>query len=298
MKQKNEENMKNTSIYIMCLWAAVCVAACSGDDDAPAWPGDGAPLELYAVVQDYAGTRGNAAGRATTDGTWKGGEQVTIHVHDSVSIQYTDGYIGVNGKLINSDHWRKGFWEKYIYAQYPWDSPKKIQQDQRNEGYQNSDYMLAPQKRITISSPDKTLVFRHLPAKVVVHLKAGNGVIEQDIRGATVTFENLNRTWGDFRNIYEGTIDQVSPAGDCIFPNEVLPAAEGYTRTVRALFVPQNMSELKLLKIVIGSKTFYYTAAAGEADFFSGRLYEYRLTVTSVGVTNSTVEGGTWLPAD
>lgn len=282
----------------MSLCAALWVTACTSDDD-PAWPGAGAPLELYAVVQDYAGTRGNAATRATTDGTWEGGEKVTFDVHDSIPIQYTDGYIDVNGKLINSDHWRKGYWEKYIYAQYPWDPPKEIEQDQSKEGYQNSDFMLAPQKRITISSPDKTLVFRHLSAKVVVHLKAGNGVTEQDIRGATVTFENLNRTWGEYRNIEEGTIEQVSPASDYVIPNEVLPAADGYARTVRALFVPQNMSGRKLVKIVTAAgKTFYYTPAAGEADFICGKMYEFRLTVTSVGVTNSTVEGGTWQPAD
>lgn len=282
----------------MCLWAALWVAACTTDDD-PAWPGDGAPLELYAVVQDYAGTQGNAATRATTDGTWVGGEQVTFYVRDSVLIQYTDSYIDVNGKLINSDHWRKGFWEKYIYAHYPRNTPTEIQEDQRNGGYQSSDYMLAPPKRITISSPDKTLVFRHLPAKVVVHLKAGNGVTEQDIQGATVTFENLNRTWSDFHNTDEGTIDQVNPGNDHIIPNEVTPAADGYVRTVRALFVPQNMSGRKLVKIVTAAgKTFYYTPAAGEADFICGKMYEFRLTVASVGVTNSTVEGGTWQPAD
>lgn len=223
---------------------------------------------------------------------------MTFHVHDSVPIQYTDGYIDVNGKLINSDYWRKGFWEKEIYAQYPWDSPTEIQEDQRNGGYQSSDYMLAPRTRITISSPNKTLVFRHLPAKVVVHLKAGNGVTEEDIRGATVTFENLNRTWSDC-NIDEGTIDQVTPGTDRIIPNEVTPAADGYARTVRALFVPQNMSGRKLVKIVTAAgKTFYYTPAAGEADFICGKMYEFRLTVASVGVTNSTVEGGTWQPAD
>lgn len=281
----------------MCLWAALWVAACTTDDE-PAWHWDGMPLELYATVQDYAGTRGNAATRATTDGTWVGGEQVSFVVNDSITIYYP-GHIDVNGKLINSDHWRKGYWEKYIYAQYPWDSPKEIQQDQRNEGYQNSDYMLAPQKRITISSPDKTLVFRHLPAKVVVHLKAGNGVTEQDIRGATVTFENLNRTWYAFPDRYEGTIDQVTPESDHIIPNEVTPAADGYVRTVRALFVPQDMSGRKLVKIVTaGGKPFYYTPVAGEADFICGKMYEFRLTVTSVGVTNSTVEGGTWQPAD
>lgn len=281
----------------MCLWAALWVAACTTDDD-PAWHWDGMPLELYAAVQDYNSMEGNAVTRATIDGTWEGGEEVAFVVNDSTPI-YCIGHIDVNGKLINSDHWRKGHWEKFIHANYPRNTPTEIQEDQRNGGYQNSDYMLAPRKRITISSPDKTLVFRHLPAKVVVHLKAGNGVTEQDIRDAAVTFENLNRTWEKYLDEETGHIGQVTPGTDHIIPNEVTPAADGYARTVRALFVPQNMSGRKLVKIVTAAgKTFYYTPAAGEADFICGKMYEFRLTVASVGVTNSTVEGGTWQPAD
>ncbi|MBV3747455.1 fimbrillin family protein, partial [Bacteroides cellulosilyticus] len=88
---------------------------------------------------------------------------------------------------------------------------------------------------------------------------------------------------------------------DRITPNEVTPAADGYVRTVRTLLPPQDMSERKFVKIVIGGKTFYYTPAAGEADFFSGKMYEYRLTVTSEGIKNIDVEGeggGTWHPVE
>ncbi|WP_254888054.1 fimbrillin family protein, partial [Bacteroides cellulosilyticus] len=78
---------------------------------------------------------------------------------------------------------------------------------------------------------------------------------------------------------------------DRITPNEVTPAADGYVRTVRALLPPQDMSKRKFVKIVIGGKTFYYTPATDEADFFSGKMYEYRLTVTSEGIKNIDVEG-------
>lgn len=42
----------NIPIYIMYLWAALVLAACTGDDDA-AWPEGGVPLELYAAVEGY-----------------------------------------------------------------------------------------------------------------------------------------------------------------------------------------------------------------------------------------------------
>lgn len=59
----------NIPIYIMYLWAALVLAACTGDDDA-AWPEGGVPLELYAAVEGYSSA--NAQTRATTEIGGKG----------------------------------------------------------------------------------------------------------------------------------------------------------------------------------------------------------------------------------
>lgn len=292
----------------MYLWAALVLAACTGDDDA-AWPEGGVPLELYAAVEGYSSA--NAQTRATTENRWEGGERVRLWISTSISgMPDQDVYPSVDsdGKLITNGAqctWTSPNEEKIIYGEYynlqaaPLFS---VQADQRDKGYQDSDRMAAPHICITVTSPDKTLVFRHVTAKVVVHLKAGNGVTDDELQRATVTFENLACTGGsiDFRN---GTVGQVPPDTDRITPNEVTPAADGYVRTVRALLLPQNMLERKFVKIVIGGKTFYYTPAAGEANFFSGKMYEYRLTVTSEGIENIRVEGGgegggTWHPVE
>lgn len=293
----------NIPIYIMYLWAALVLAACTGDDDA-AWPEGGVPLELYAAVEGYSSA--NAQTRATTENRWEGGERVRLWISSSFSGPAQDVYSSVDsdGKLIVNLAWVSPDEEKGIQGVYPLSRnivSFSVQADQSNEGYQDSDCMAAPYLLITVTSPDKTLVFRHVIAKVVVHLKAGNGVDDDELRTATVTFENLECTGGsiDFRN---GTVGQVTPDTDHITPNEVTPAADGYVRTVRALLLPQDMSKRKFVKIVIGGKTFYYTPAAGEADFFSGKMYEYRLTVTSEGIENIDVEGGggggTWHPVE
>ena len=297
----------NIPIYIMYLWAALVLAACTGDDDA-AWPEGGVPLELYAAVEGYSSA--NAQTRATTENRWEGGEVVRLWIKSSISsVPNQEIYLFVDsdGKLITNDvacTWRSPDEEKTINGKYnSLDSTSfSVQADQRDKGYQDSDCMAAPYFYITVTSPDKTLVFRHVTAKVVVHLKAGNGVTDDELKRATVTFENLACTGGsiDFRN---GTVGQVPPDTDRITPNEVTPAADEYVRTVRALLPPQNMSGRKFVKIVIGGKTFYYTPAAGEADFFSGKMYEYRLTVTSEGIENIRVEGGgegggTWHPVE
>ena len=292
----------NIPIYIMYLWAALVLAACTGDDDA-AWPEGGVPLELYAAVEGYSSA--NAQTRATTENRWEGGERVRLWISSSFSGPAQDVYSSVDsdGKLIVNLAWVSPDEEKGIQGVYPSlrnIDPFSVLADQRDEGYQDSDCMAAPYLRIAVTSPDKTLVFRHVIAKVVVHLKAGNGVTGDELQRATVTFENLTCTGGSI-NFSNGTVAQVTPRIDRITPNEVTPAADGYVRTVRALLLPQDMSEQKFVKIVIGGKTFYYTPAAGEANFFSGKMYEYRLTVTSEGIENIDVEGeggGTWQPVE
>lgn len=292
----------NIPIYIMYLWAALVLAACTGDDDA-AWPEGGVPLELYAAVEGYSSA--NAQTRVTTENRWEGGEVVDLRIKIGDMTLASSLDVDSDGKLITNDvgcTWKSPDEEKEIYGIYR--SPTasslfSVLADQSNEGYQDSDYMVAPKIRITVTSPDKTLVFRHVTAKVVVHLKAGNGVTDDELQRATVTFENLTCTRGSV-NLSNGTAEQVRPGTDHITPNEVTPAADEYVRTVRALLPPQNMSGRKFVKIVIGGKTFYYTPAAGEADFFSGKMYEYRLTVTSEGIKNIDMEegGGTWQPVE
>lgn len=292
----------NIPIYIMYLWAALVLAACTGDDDA-AWPEGGVPLELYAAVEGYSSA--NAQTRVTTENRWEGGEVVDLRIKFGDMTLASSLDVDSDGKLITNDvgcTWKSPDEEKEIYGIYR--SPTasslfSVLADQSNEGYQDSDYMFAPRIRITVTSPDKTLVFRHVTAKVVVHLKAGNGVTDDELRTATVTFENLTCTGGNI-NSNNGTAEQVRPGTDHITPNEVTPAAADYVRTVRALLPPQNMWKQKFVKIVIGGKTFYYTPAAGEANFFSGKMYEYRLTVTSEGIENIDMEegGGTWQPVE
>ena len=287
----------------MYLWAALVLAACTGDDDA-AWPEGGVPLELYAAVEGYSSA--NAQTRATTENRWEGGEKVRLWISSSFfGMPDQDVYPSVDsdGKLIVNLAWVSPDEEKGIQGVYPLSRnivSFSVLADQRDEGYQDSDCMAAPYLRIAVTSPDKTLVFRHVIAKVVVHLKAGNGVTGDELQRATVTFENLTCTGGRV-NTSNGTAEQVTPGTDHITPNEVPPAAYEYVRTVRALLLPQDMSKRKFVKIVIGGKTFYYTPAAGEADFFSGKMYEYRLTVTSEGIENIDVEGeggGTWQPVE
>lgn len=192
----------NIPIYIMYLWAALVLAACTGDDDA-AWPEGGVPLELYAAVEGYSSA--NAQTRATTENRWEGGEVVRLWIRSRSIGSPNEIHLSVDsdGKLITNDAlctWISPDEEKIIYGEYhnsQASSLISVQADQRDKGYQDSDCMAAPRIDITVTSPDKTLVFRHVTAKVVVHLKVGNGVTDDELQRATVTFENLACTGGN-----------------------------------------------------------------------------------------------------
>lgn len=217
----------NIPIYIMYLWAALALAACTGDDDA-AWPEGGVPLELYAAVEGYSSANAHTRA-ATTENRWEGGEKVWLTIHNNFGT-LVSGFTSVNsdGKLIVSwpsgSDWKSPDEEKMIYGEYnlPASYFFFVLADQSNGGYQDSDYMIAPYIYITVTSPDKTLVFRHVTAKVVVHLKAGNGVTDDELQTATVTFENLACTGGrcDLNN---GTAEQVTPGTDRITPQRSDP---------------------------------------------------------------------------
>ena len=146
----------NIPIYIMYLWAALALAACTGDDDA-AWPEGGVPLELYAAVEGYSSA--NAQARATTENRWEGGEKVTLCVRSPSLGEQQEGLsMDSDGKLVATKavNWMSPDEEKTIYAHYPMSINAlsfPVQDNQTDEGYQQSDYMLAPYIRITRNIP-------------------------------------------------------------------------------------------------------------------------------------------------
>ena len=93
----------------MYLWAALALAACTGDDDA-AWPEGGVPLELNAVVEGYE-ANGARTRAATTENRWEGGEKVALYVR-SPSYEEQVGNVSMNseGKLVASTsmNWKIG----------------------------------------------------------------------------------------------------------------------------------------------------------------------------------------------
>lgn len=298
--------MKLRNLSIIAA-AALALAACNNDNEATTdnWNGE---IRLTSGITSQTRSYG-------LDTQLGAGLQVSAWVDDNNNLPlYQNNLLtadGTGGFTYASDMYYISPDPVNIYAihanpapvgkAFPASVSHEVKADQTTKtAYAASDLLYSTKRNVAPTASNVTLTFYHLLSKVEVVLKRGNGVTDDELQRATVTFENLTCTGGsiDFSN---GTAGQVTPDIDRITPNEVTPAADGYVRTVRALLPPQNKSGQKFVKIVIGGKTFYYTPAAGEADFFSGKMYEYRLTVTSEGIENIDVEGeggGTWHPVE
>lgn len=262
---------------IACLALFVSCGDLTDNDtgDTPL-PGGKYPMAFTAAVDGPAQTR------ATTDNSWAGGEEVAVQVGSEVK-KYT---AAAGGNLTATDpfYWQntKGIsvtaWYPYL-NQHP--TTWTVQADQSGDGYQQSDMLYASQL-VRFQSPG--LTFKHLPAKVIINLKHGDGPAADDITNATVSIVSQNLTSG---NINSGwTMEQAATGSDVITPNKLTGVASGYQLSMQALLVPQQMQGQKFIQVVLNDgTTYYYTPGNSDADLKSGKVYIYAITVKNGNLT-------------
>ena len=277
---------------ITALCTACCVlalTACSddttGDDSLP----DGRyPMTFTTTVQGLTQTR------ATVNNQWDGTEKVAIMAGNTVKkyMAESDGALtpdGANNQL---------YWTSNTMTVQAWysavDSDTRpenftVKQDQNSDGgYQRSDMLYTIQSVSYSGGSPASLEFKHLPAKVVVNLKADTqtGITEEEARNATVTLVNQALTSGTIivdEKATTCTVEQVVSGSEEIIPQKSGQTASGYQQTVQALVVPQQMKD-KFIKVTIGTdaaaRNYYYTPTT-EADgkLEAGYQYTYNITV-------------------
>jgi len=240
--------------------------------------------------------------RTTSEGSWDGTEKVAIQIGEEVKLYTADK----NGGLTADEpfYWENKTEAVDVLAWYPCNEAEvpvsfSVQQDQNLEnGYQHSDFMRA---RNHFSFSDQpTLDFYHLPAKVQLNLKAGEGVEnEETIKDASISFVNMSLTSGEL-DMISGTVAQTSGNTEIVplkFSGDKI--TEGYLQTVQALLVPQQMKGIPFIKIVINNVPAYYIPEEEEdANLQSGYLYVYNVTVNNKGEVEVSlaVSGPEWTP--
>lgn len=282
------------SLCIACL-TGILAAGCTEETDSDKRLPDGKyPMTFTAAVDGLTVTR------TTTENSWEGREEVAVQIGNTVK-KYM---VSADKKTLSSSdpfYWEKSDELKNVTAwhsaTYSDTRPEKftVQQDQNSgTGYQQSDMLYAIESVSYSGGSPASLEFKHLPAKVVVNLKADtqNGITEDEVKNATVTLVSQALTSGAITVDEEGkncTVEQAARGSEGITPQKSGQTASGYQQTVQALVVPQQMKDMKFIKVTIGTgaaaRDYYYTPTTEvDGNLETGKCYQYSITVKKEGL--------------
>ena len=265
---------------VMMLICGV-LASCSSEDESTAPLPDGKyPLQLTAEV---AQPQTRAAGKDA----WTGGEEIRVEMK---GVFGNKTYVmDASGNAVPKDAANAFFWKNTAEDRISaWTPDLEVETDisDQSGGYAAFDVLYAS----AIGRYDQAINLRfiHRMAKIEVILKAGEGITEEELEGATVTI------FGD--PLTHSTAGLVSPGDQS--DGEIKPYYDAATKKYEALVPPQDMTGKPLIRISIGSNDFTYTPeteAAGKFGFFGGKRYAYTITVKASGIDVQAVTGGTWV---
>lgn len=295
-RRRNRASYLSVLLFVLChVSTAIWLAACT-DDIAPAdEPVAGSPVELTARVA------GHVQSRATTDNTWNGGEEVGVQL-DGVCYKYI---ADAAGKLTPASGQEVPRWsgpndQKTVIAWYPYSDELPTtfavmkSQNSSIENYYKSDFLLAKETRISIGNPEIT--FRHLPAKVVVNLKAGDGVTNEDLLGDVPVDIHFWHKLISGEKLISGTINPAKgtvefpltqTGKDSLYANALPQAAPGYIKSYQALIMPYKLTrDAPFIKVrSVQTDWFYYTPQSeDELMLEAGKKYVYNITVMKDGL--------------
>lgn len=293
----------NVASALLCL---ILFASCSADDDTGiALPGGEHPMTFATAMEGSTAT-----GTTTAGTTWNGGEQIAMKVEGSGVKQFAPvaGNLAMLAAVDDDDtfYWKTSAETKrvsawYVGAGYKSTLPQTwtVERNQSGVGYGQSDFLYATPTDISFSNRGSTILsFKHLPAKVVVHLKNGDGLTEKEVKDATVTLVSQAIKSGEI-NGTDGSVAQTAPDIEEITPNVLAAPGTGYLKSVQALLVPQQMQGKRFIKVTVGTgdaaRNYYYTPTAEtDANLKNGKQYAYEITVSKTGLSVLPVTIGEW----
>lgn len=257
------------------------LASCSSEDESTAPLPDGKyPLQLTAEV---AQPQTRAGGKDA----WTGGEEIRVSLEGVFGNKtyVMDASGNASPKDADNAFYWKNTDEARVSAWTP-DIESETDISDQSGGYAAFDVLYAS----AIGRYDQAINLRfiHRMAKIEVILKAGEGITEEELEGATVTIFGDPLTHSTAGLVAQG--DQSD--------GEIKPYYDAATKKYEALVPPQNMTGKPLVRISIGSNDFTYTPeteAAGKFDFFGGKRYAYTITVKANGIDVQSVTSGTWV---
>ncbi|GHU83252.1 hypothetical protein FACS189415_5180 [Bacteroidia bacterium] len=250
----------------MIAAAATLFASCSQDDGAGTLH-DSSLLTLSAQT-------GAPQTRATSDGTWTGGETVRVNVNGT---EY-NFMAASDGTLTCASRYWNDYTSVDAFAWYP--ANYTFPADQ-SAGIQAADFIFAEQVTgITQSTYNTTkkLTFRHKTAKVTATLTAGAGIAS--VTGATVKFygytevDAIDNTGASPTGAITGkTLGWITPDG-----------------ANTALLLPKSYTGEDVLKVTLAGKDYFWKPAS--LDLEAGKSYTFTITVENNVLTVTVTDNG------
>lgn len=288
----NKSNpLRNLAVAgFVCLLAASCSDLT--DDDGTTLPDGKYPMTFTASVDGLTATRATTDNNGKT--SWQANDPVAISMDGGVNHkEYKISNAGTGAMIpdgeANTLYWQKSNETKTLAAWYPVSCTignsggSEVNITDQHSSFGTLENVLhAPAQDYTYSSGNPVaFAFRHALAKVKVMLKKGDGIDDNDLSTATVTFTGY--TTGSLG--YNGMTGSEGSNGD-ITPKK--GTAGGGATVYTALVVPQQMRGKKFIKVTVGANSdardYYYIPSGADADLEAGKQYTYTITVKKTGL--------------
>lgn len=191
-----------------------------------------------------------------------------------------------------------------FYGIYPTSIEAKTQQqtftvstDQSDDAkYKESDLMFAAKQTERNRKAALTLTFKHQLSKVIVKLKKGNGLNDNDLEGAEVKILNTMPEC-TIASVGEIGMTGINASGDAKDITVGTWNNETTSLGLAAIVVPQTIPEgTDLIQVKLrNGATYKYTTKSGENQFrgfTSGNQHTFTLTLSTFGITvNAEISG-------
>lgn len=255
---------------LLCMGFASC-----SQDDMPQTGGIPLPDGEYPLA--FTASVEGMATRSTGKDEWAEGDKIGVRIGANgetgrYELNHEDGTV----KKVHTPVYWQSTAPATVTAWYPIEAQTAKDIANQSNGYEAIDFLkaTAENKRFT----DKVeLSFIHQMTKVSYTLKKGDGITDEDLKGATVQIAGYTKA-SFSEGILTGMVDGwITPASN----NDVL-------------LVPQDMTGRPFIKVSINGNNFIYTPGEGAANLQSGTHYSYTITVKKDGIEVNCPQGVEW----
>ncbi len=158
--------------------------------------------------------------------------------------------------------------------------------------YQLYDLMYATRLTDKAKGSTHALTFNHALTKIVVNLKAGNGLSDSDITGKVTAVKINNTILKADLTISGGEISASKDSEESATDIDIT----GATKTNHTgIIVPQTLTEgTTFITVTYNNNALTYAIPSGGKTFAAGAVYTYNFTVNAQGILLESTEINNW----